>query len=141
MILLSANRTSSLSDPYINVKNSSGSKNSLNTTTVIIMTLIDVPDTCALAINNMLIVGRPIWRLTEGKHIARLEITWQLPRQPIQRRSNQRHKKKTNILPADGVTKSGVTSKMASGDDLYKLSAFYQILYHITLCDVYVILN
>ena len=25
----------------------------------------------------------------------------------------------------------------ASGDDLYKLLAFYQILYHITLCDVY----
>ena len=24
-----------------------------------------------------------------------------------------------------------------SGDDLYKLLAFYQILYHITLCDVY----
>ena len=24
-----------------------------------------------------------------------------------------------------------------SGDDLYKLLAFYQILYHITLCDVF----
>ena len=24
-----------------------------------------------------------------------------------------------------------------SGDDLYKILAFYQILYHITLCDVY----
>ena len=26
-----------------------------------------------------------------------------------------------------------------SGDDLYKLLAFYQILYHITVCDVYML--
>ena len=58
----------------------------------------------------MTIVGRPIWRLTEGKHIAKLEITWQLTRQPIQRRTKQR---KNNNLPAAGVTEDGVTSKMA----------------------------
>ena len=73
------------------------------------MRLIDVPETCALAINNMPIVGRPIWWLTEGKHIAKLEITWQILCQPTQRRGNQQ---KTIIPAADGVT-SGVTSKMA----------------------------
>ena len=72
------------------------------------MRLIDVPETCALAINNMPVAGRPIWRLIESKHIAKLEITWQLPRQPIQRRGNQQ---KTTTA-ADGVT-SGETSKMA----------------------------
>ena len=73
------------------------------------MTLIDVPETCALAINNMPIVGRPIWRLTEGKHITKLEITWQLPRKPTQRRGNQLQKKKT-LTP---VTTNGETSKLA----------------------------
>ena len=57
----------------------------------------------------MPIVGRPIWRLTEGKHITKLEITWQLPRQPTQRRGNQLLKKKT-LTPA---TTNGETSKMA----------------------------
>ena len=70
-----------------------------------------MPETCLLTINNMPIVGRPIWWLMEGKHIAKLEITWQLPRQPTERWGNQQKKKK--IVPAaDGVT-SGVTSKMA----------------------------
>ena len=73
------------------------------------MTLINVPETCALAINNMPIVGRPIWRLTEGKHIAKLEITWQLPRQPTQRRGNQLQKQKKTLTPATNCE----TSKMA----------------------------
>ena len=57
----------------------------------------------------MPIVGRPIWRLTEGKHIAKLEITWQLPRQPTQRRGNQLQKQKKTLTPAT----NGETSKMA----------------------------
>ena len=82
------------------------------------MNSIEVPEVCALAINNLPIVGRPIWRLTEGKHIVKLEITWQFPRSTTTRRSNQRSKTK---LPADGVTdeQDGVTkmadqSKMAA---------------------------
>ena len=73
------------------------------------MTLIEVPEKCALAINNMPIVGRPIWRLTEGKHIVKLEITWQLPRQPTQRRDKQRLQKQKTLTPAT----NGETSKMA----------------------------
>ena len=65
------------------------------------MTLLDVPETRVLAINNKLVVGRPIWRLTEGKHIVKLEITWQLPLQPTQR-SNQQ-KKKHLLIQAAGV--------------------------------------
>ena len=82
------------------------------------MSSIEVPDVCALAINNLPIVGMPIWRITEGKHIVKLEITWQLPRSTTTRRSNQRSKRK---MLADGVTgdKDGVTkmadqSKMAA---------------------------
>ena len=73
------------------------------------MSSIEVPDVCALAINNL---------LTEGKHIVKLEITWQHPRSTTRRRSNQRSKRK---MLADGVTgdKDGVTkmadqSKMAA---------------------------
>ena len=77
------------------------------------MTLIDVPETCAPAINNMHIVSRPIWRLTEGKHIAKLEITWQLPPQPTQRRGNQQKQKKT-LVPAENGATSGEMSKMAA---------------------------
>ena len=43
------------------------------------MDTIEVPQVCTLVLNNLPIVGRPIWRLTEGKHIVKLEITWQLP--------------------------------------------------------------
>ena len=50
------------------------------------MASIEVPEVYALASNNLPIVGRPIWRLTEGKHIVKLEITWQLPRTPATRR-------------------------------------------------------
>ena len=82
------------------------------------MSFIEVPEVCALAVNNLPIVGRPIWRLTEGKHIVKLEITWQLPLSTTTRRSNQRSKRK---MLADGVTcdKDGVTkmadqSKMAA---------------------------
>ena len=67
----------------------------------------EVPEICA----NLPIVGRLIWRLTEGKHIVKLEITWQLPKETIQRRSDQRSSKKSHKL-ADGVT-GGVT-KMAN---------------------------
>ena len=75
------------------------------------MSSIEVPEVCALAINNLPIVGRPIWRLTEGKHIVKLEITWQLPRSTTTRWSNQPSKRK---MPADGVTgdQDGMT-KMA----------------------------
>ena len=45
-----------------------------------------VPEVCTLAIGRLPIVGRPIWRLTEGKHIVKLEITWQLPRTSPQRK-------------------------------------------------------
>ena len=37
------------------------------------MTLLAVPDTCVLAINILHVVGRPMGRLTEGKHIVRLQ--------------------------------------------------------------------
>ena len=39
-----------------------------------------------------------------------------------------------------GLTSSQIvctSNPNISGDDLYKLLAFYQILYHITLCDVF----
>ena len=65
-----------------------------------------MPSVCALALNNLLIVGRPIWRLTEGKHIVKLEITWQLPRTQTSRQINQH--RYTAKKPADGVT-GGVT--------------------------------
>ena len=68
-----------------------------------------MPQVCALALNNLAIVGRPIWRLTEGKHIVKLEITWQLPRTQTSRKTNQY--RSTAKQPADGVT-GGVT-KMA----------------------------
>ena len=70
------------------------------------MDTIEVPQVCALALNNLPIVGRPIWRLTEGKHIVKLEITWQLPRTQTSRQSNQ--PSKTKKYSADGVT-GGVT--------------------------------
>ena len=42
------------------------------------------------AISNLPVVGKPIWRLTEGKHIVKLEIAWQFtPRQPTQRKLNK----------------------------------------------------
>ena len=34
------------------------------------MDTIEVPEVCALAIGSLPVVGRPIWRLTEGKHIV-----------------------------------------------------------------------
>ena len=74
------------------------------------MDTVEVPEICALAINNLQIVGRHIWHLNEGKLIVKLEITWQLPRETTQRPSNQHSSKKSNQL-ADSVT-SGVT-KMA----------------------------
>ena len=73
------------------------------------MDTTEVPQVCALALNNLPIVGRPIWRLTEGKHIVKLEITWQLLRTQASRQSNQ--PSKTKKYSADGVT-GGVT-KMA----------------------------
>ena len=75
------------------------------------MDTIEVPQdlVSALALNNLPIVGRPIWRLTEGKHIVKLEITWQLLRTQASRQSNQ--PSKTKKYSADGVT-GGVT-KMA----------------------------
>ena len=66
------------------------------------MATTQVPEVCALAINNLLIVGQPIWCLTEGKHIVKLEITWQLPRTPAKRQTNQLSK--WNHRLADGVT-------------------------------------
>ena len=85
-----------------------------------VMNTMEVPEVCALAINNLPIVGRPIWRLTEGKHIVKLEITWQLPRSTTTRRTNQRSKTKRK-LPAEGViqgqdgaTKMADHSKMAA---------------------------
>ena len=59
--------------------------------------------------NVCCLVRRPIWRLTEGKHIVKLEITWQLPRTQTSRQTNQH--RYTAKKPADGVT-GGVT-KMA----------------------------
>ena len=75
------------------------------------MESIEVPTVCALAINNLPIVGRPIWRLTEGKHIVKLEITWQLPRSNTQRRTNQPTSKKKGL--ADGVS-TKMADKMAA---------------------------
>ena len=55
------------------------------------------------------------WRLAEGKHIAKLEITWQLPRQPRQSRSNQLQKQKKTLTPAtNGETSKMAESKMAA---------------------------
>ena len=73
------------------------------------MDTIEVPSVCALALNNLPIVGRPIWRLTEGKHIVKLEITRQLPRTQTPRQINQH--RSTAKKPADGVT--GGVIKMA----------------------------
>ena len=74
------------------------------------MESLEVPTVCALAINNLPIVSRPIWRLTEGKHIVKLEITWQLPRSNTQRRTNQPTSKKKGL--ADGVS-TKMADKMA----------------------------
>ena len=73
------------------------------------MATIEVPEVFALAI-----VGRPIWRLTEEKHIVKLEITWQLPRTPAKRQNNHPTSKRNQRL-ADGVT-GGMTmaDKMAA---------------------------
>ena len=73
------------------------------------MDTIEVPQVCALALNNLPIVGRPIWRLTEGKHIVKLEITWQLPRTQTSWQTN--YHRSTAKQPADGVT--GGVIKMA----------------------------
>ena len=54
------------------------------------MDTILVPEVCALAIGRLPIVGRPIWRLTEGMHIVKLEITWQLPRTTPQRKTTNK---------------------------------------------------
>ena len=84
------------------------------------MNSIEVPEVCALAINNLPVVGRPIWRHTEGKHIVKLEITWQLPRSTTTRRTNQRSKTKRKLLAdgvtqgQDGATKMADRSKMAA---------------------------
>ena len=43
------------------------------------------------------------------------------------------HRQK-KVLGAYAAIKAQII--IISGDDLYKLLAFYQILYHITLCDV-----
>ena len=59
------------------------------------MDTIVVPEVCALAIGRLPIVGRPIWRLTEGKHIVKLEITWQLPRTTPQRKITNKRRSAT----------------------------------------------
>ena len=73
------------------------------------MDTIEVSQVCALALNNLPIVGRLIWCLTEGKHIVKLEITWQLPRTQTSWQTNQH--RSTAKQPADGVT--GGVIKMA----------------------------
>ena len=72
--------------------------------------------TTYLANNNLPVVGRPIWRLTEAKHIVKLEIILQLPHQPMQRRTNQRRKQRLLAAGEDGdkTTDSKMTDpKMA----------------------------
>ena len=73
------------------------------------MDTIEVPQVCALALNNLPIVGQPIWRLMGGKHIVKLKITLQLPRTQTSRQTNQH--RSTAKKPADGVT--GGVIKMA----------------------------
>ena len=73
------------------------------------MDTIEVSQVCTLALNNLPIVGRLIWCLTEGKHIVKLEITWQLPRTQTSWQTNQH--RSTAKQPADGVT--GGVIKMA----------------------------
>ena len=73
------------------------------------MDTILVPEVCALAIGRLPIVGRPIWRLTEGKHIVKLEITWQLPRTSPQRKTTN----KTSAKQDDARVKMAVP-KMAA---------------------------
>ena len=68
-----------------------------------------VPEVCALAIGRLPIVGRPKWRLTEGKHIVKLEITWQLPRTSPQRKPTN----KTSAKQDDARVKMAVP-KMAA---------------------------
>ena len=68
-----------------------------------------VPEVCALAIGRLPIVGRPIWRLPEGKHIVKLEITWQLPRTSPQRKPTN----KTSAKQDDARVKMAVP-KMAA---------------------------
>ena len=58
--------------------------------------------------------------MTEGKHIAKLEITWHHIRQPTQRRDQQKQKK-TIVPAANGVT-SGETSKMAATTPDFKMA-------------------
>ena len=79
------------------------------------MDTIEVPQICALELNNLPIVGRPIWRLTEGKHIVKLEITWQLPQTQALRQSNQLSKMRKE--PADGVI-GGVTTSDKMADKM-----------------------
>ena len=74
------------------------------------MDTIEVPEVCALAIGRMPIVGRPIWRLTEGKHTVKLEITWQLPRITPKRKTT--NKKRSAIKDDDNLVKMA-ESKMA----------------------------
>ena len=71
---------------------------------------IEVPEVCALAISRLPIIGRPIWRWTEGRHIVKLEITWQLPWSTPKRKSTN---KKSSATIDDDLVKM-VESKMAA---------------------------
>ena len=74
------------------------------------MDTILVPEVCALAIGILPIVGRPIWRLTEGKHIVKLEITRQLPRTTPQRKTTN----KRSATKDDDARVKMAESKMAA---------------------------
>ena len=75
------------------------------------MDTTEVPEVCALAIGRLPIVGRPIWRLTEGKHIVKLEIIWQLPRTTPKRKTT--NKKRSATEDDDDLVKMA-ESKMAA---------------------------
>ena len=76
------------------------------------MDTIRVPEVCALAISRLPIVGRLIWRLTEGKHIVKLEITWLLPRSTPKRKTT--NKRKSSATIDDDLDKMAEDSKMAA---------------------------
>ena len=76
------------------------------------MDTTEVPEVCALAISRLPIVGKPIWRLTEGKHIVKLEITWQLPRSAPKRKTTNKRKSFATI-DDDDLDKMA-NSKMAA---------------------------
>ena len=79
------------------------------------MDTIQEPEVCALAISRLPIVGRPIWRLTEAKHIVKLEINWQLPRSNTKRKiTNSDSKRKWFASADDALGKMADESKMAA---------------------------